>query len=263
MDGQAQTETPGRQSQSRTLNHSNWRRRNQTGSHSPSAVQIHIFTCFPTSSHSTTFSLQISLVVKTTSFTVLRKSIITPTKAFHWKSESSPRWKGVLLCPRLRDDTDHSCIYTGNPSFCTCYFFPDDCAKSLPSGSLNPVFTEKAQSFHLVLFIIPSNLLSPLTCYLIQCADVRLSPRVMCFSSFFWSWLIVPLARKPSLINNLRLITMVHMVLAHFLFLTVFVEGFSNTHSYIYISLLNINFSTCVWARLGTCWLPRSYLPPR
>lgn len=48
--------------------------------------------------------------------------------------------------------------------FALAIFFPDDCAKALPLATLNPAFAEKAEflrCFHLVLFIIPSNLLSP------------------------------------------------------------------------------------------------------
>lgn len=90
--------------------------------------------------------------------------------------------------------------------FALAFFSPDDCAKSLPLASLNPAFAEKAESlrcFHLVLFIIPSNLLPPpLTRYSIQCVDGRLFPNEACFSIFWTSdYCSVPLVRKLSLIK--------------------------------------------------------------
>lgn len=144
MHGQAQTQTPGRQS----LNHSNRRRVNQSmqGSHSLSAVQTLTSKCCPTSFHRTTFSLFISPVVKTTAFTVLRKSIITVTKPK--SGVEAPDGEGVFVVSPLWSDNHHFCLYTGNPSYCTCCFFSlsplDDGAKSLPSATLNPMFTEKS-----------------------------------------------------------------------------------------------------------------------
>lgn len=80
----------------------------------------------------------------------------------------------------LWNDSDHSHIYTDNPSFCTCFFFLDDCAKSLPLATLNPVFTEKAREFLFGAFHHSPQ--SPLP------FDLLLDS----VFSFCWSGLIVP-----------------------------------------------------------------------
>lgn len=89
-------------------------------------------------------SLLIFPVVESSAFTVLRKAIITETKSFTENQNEVPDGKAFHCDPAM--ERQWSLLFR-NPSVCTCYFFPDDCAKSLPLATLNPVFAEKAQSF--------------------------------------------------------------------------------------------------------------------
>lgn len=81
-------------------------------------------------------------------------------------------------------------------------------------------------------------------------------PLMRCvFFLLFRARLIVPSPKLNQI--DLRLMTLVHVVQAHFLFLSVFVEGFSNTHTHT-LTRIQAQFPcsplicvcVCVWARL-------------
>lgn len=81
--------------------------------------------------------------------------------------------------------------------------------------------------------------------------------RVFLFFFLDFGLLFRPIGQK-AVVNqiDLRLITLVHVVEARFLFHSVFVEGFSNTHTltHIYAQLrCSPLICACVRARLGAC----------
>lgn len=83
---------------------------------------------------------------------------------------------------------DHSCVYILVIHPFALAIFSQMTVLNLSLWLLLSLYSQKStqflRCFHLALFIIPSNLHSPLTCYSIRCVDVRPFPYEMCFSFF-------------------------------------------------------------------------------
>lgn len=157
-----------------------------------SDVQTHVlaasallFKYSPTSLHLTAIFLL--MWSKTTKRIVPRKAVITVTKPFTENQSVVPDG-GAFVHSALWTGADHSCVYilVIHP-LCTCFFSRMTVLNLSPLAILNPIFAEFLRCFNLLLFIIPCNLLCPLTCYSIQYVDTHLFPLEICCSFYFFA----------------------------------------------------------------------------
>lgn len=111
-------------------------------------------------------------------------------KAFLVEIRMWSQMKRHLFPVPLWNDRDHSCVYILVIHPFALAIFSQMTVLNLSLWLLLSLYSQKStqflRCFHLALFIIPSNLHWPLTCYSIHCVDVHPFPYEMCFSFFLF-----------------------------------------------------------------------------